>query len=88
MEIVNQVLETTKEELNKDKNETLLETDISNDVNSYTAPQENEANNCLALTVKSEYRIVVFKNILKKSLKISWKIALSIITINFLNTFL
>ncbi|MBR6033409.1 MAG: hypothetical protein IKP28_01465 [Clostridia bacterium] len=50
--------------------------------------KEGEVSNCLALTVKEEYRVVVFKNVLKKSFRVSWKIALSILTINFLNSFL
>ena len=44
--------------------------------------------NCLALTVKEDYHIAVFKNFVKKSARISWKIAISILTMNFLNMFL
>ena len=44
--------------------------------------------NCLALTVKEDYHIVVFKNFFKKSARISWKIAISFLTMNFLNMFL
>lgn len=51
-------------------------------------PITTEVSNCLALTVKKEYKLVVVKNIINKGFKVSWKIALSIITINFLNTFL
>lgn len=43
---------------------------------------------CLALTVRDNYHIVVIKNIFKKSFRVSWKVALSIFTINFLNMFL
>lgn len=44
--------------------------------------------NCLALTVRENYQIVAVKNFFKKSFRISWKIVLSTITINFLNMFL
>ena len=44
--------------------------------------------NCLALTVRKEYRVTIAKNIFNKSFRVSWKIALSIITLNFLNMFL
>lgn len=44
--------------------------------------------NCLALTVRENYHIVVVKNFFKKSFKVTWKIALSFFTINFLNMFL
>lgn len=47
-----------------------------------------QTTNCLALTVVKDYKLTVFKNVFKKSFKITWRIALSIITINFLNTFL
>lgn len=43
---------------------------------------------CLALTVRDNYHIVIVKNIFKKSFRVSWKVALSIFTINFLNMFL
>ena len=57
--------------------------------------EQNKLNNdidtttdCLALTVRENYHIVVVKNFFKKSFRISWKIALSMFTINFLNMFL
>lgn len=56
------------------------ENKINNDIDSTT--------NCLALTVRKNYHIVVVKNFFRKSFRISWKVALSIFTINFLNMFL
>ena len=47
-----------------------------------------QTTNCLALTVVKDYKLTIFKNVFKKSFKITWKITLSIITMNFLNTFL
>ena len=47
-----------------------------------------QTRNCLALTVVKDYKLTVFKNVFKKSFKITWKIALSIIRINLLNRFL
>ncbi len=98
METVNQVLESKQEE-NSITNNELKQEQIDKEIvsNELLDPKteepealekENEVSNCLALTVKEEYRIVVIKNVFKKSFRISWKIALSIITINFLNTFL
>ena len=49
---------------------------------------QEESTNCLALTVREEYKITVVKNIIGKSAKVSWKIALSLLVMNFLNTFL
>lgn len=57
--------------------------------------EQNKLNNdidtttdCLALTVRENYHIVIVKNFFKKSFRISWKVALSMFTINFLNMFL
>lgn len=71
-------LEELKEEINTE----LIDNDINNDNNII------EPTNCLALTVVKEYKLTVVKNVFKKSCKLTWKIALSIITMNFLNTFL
>lgn len=43
---------------------------------------------CLALTVRENYHVVVVKNFFKKGFRVSWKVALSMFTINFLNLFL
>ena len=70
------------EELKEKINTELIDNDINNDNNII------EPTNCLALTVVKEYKLTVIKNIFKKSGRLTWKIALSIITMNFLNTFL
>ncbi len=70
------------EELKEEINDKLIDNDINNDNNII------EPTNCLALTVVKEYKLTVVKNVFKKSFKLTWKIALSIITMNFLNTFL
>lgn len=57
-----------------------IEHDLNNNIDTST--------NCLALTVRENYQIVAVKNLLKKSFRISWKIVLSTVTINFLNMFL
>lgn len=44
--------------------------------------------NCLALAVKEDYHIIVVKNFLRKSFRVSWKVTLSIFAINFLGFFL
>lgn len=52
----------------------------------------NETNlystNCLALTVRKEYRLTIAQNVVKKTKRLSLKIALSMFTLNFLNMFL
>ena len=98
MEIVNQVLECKQEENgiinNELQQEQINEEIVLNELltkkteEPETPAKESEVSNCLALTVKEEYRITVIKNVFKKSFRVSWKIALSILTINFLNSFL
>ena len=92
MEVVNQLLKENNDAKNAvdDVLNEPTNNKLKNNVKTVknTAEAAIETNNCLALTVKEEYRIVVFKNIIKKGLRITWKIALSIITMNFLNTFL
>lgn len=68
------------EELKEEINTELIDIDNENNI--------IEPTNCLALTVVKEYKLTVVKNVFKKSCKLTWKIALSIITMNFLNTFL
>ncbi len=43
--------------------------------------------NCLALTVKKEYRLTVIKNITTKSLIITNKILFAVIVLNIANLF-
>lgn len=88
VEVINQVLECNSEKM--DIQENSIENDEMEEIKETTPKSEiqQENTNCLALTVQKEYKITVVKNIMKKSFRYSWKIALSIITINFLNTFL
>lgn len=67
-------LNTVSSQLDDEKNE------LNNDIDTTT--------NCLALTVRENYHIVVVKNFFRKSFRVSWKVALSMLTINFLNMFL
>ncbi len=43
---------------------------------------------CVALTVREDYKMVVARNVLKKGAKMSWKVALSTLVMHFLNIFL
>lgn len=48
----------------------------------------SEVSNCLALTVQKDYGLSIVKNVVVKTLRSAWKIALSIFTLNFLKFFL
>lgn len=41
--------------------------------------------NCLALTVRKDYNLMIVKNIFTASGRLSWKIVLATVVLNFLN---
>lgn len=49
---------------------------------------DSEVANCLALTVKKDYNLTIVKNVFIRTLKNTWRIALSIFTLNILKFFL
>lgn len=76
-------------------NELLNENPSLNIVSDELSDEKIQLNNnidtttdCLALTVRENYHVVVVKNFFKKGFRVSWKVALSMFTINFLNLFL
>lgn len=84
----------TKFEVKIDHNNSSFYIDTSDDVSNKLS-EDNKLNNnidtktdCLALTVRDNYHMVIVKNLFKKGFRVSWKVALSIFTINFLNMFL
>lgn len=66
-------------------NEEIL--DISKNENEEKSSHTILPSNCLALTVRKEYRLTITKHIFKKSLKLSIRVALSLLSLNFLNLF-
>ena len=64
-----------------------IDSDIQNNIEELNN-NIDDTTNCLALTVRENYHMVVVKNFVRKSIRVSWKVALSIFTINFLNMFL
>ena len=57
------------------------------ETNEETSDEQPEVN-CLALTIKKDYSISIIKNKIKKVVKSSWKVAVSIFVLNFLSSFL
>ena len=67
--------------------------------NSLEAPEEtpNESidiptedantSNCLALTIQKEHRITAIKNVFLRSVRMSWKVAISAITLALIKLF-
>lgn len=83
---MNNLLENNLEsnELNTNIEETSDINLISNSENS----NNTEIANSLALTIKKDYSLTIAKNIFIKTLRSTWKIVLSVFTLNFLKFFL
>ena len=47
-----------------------------------------EESNCLALTIKKDYKVVAAKNIICKTINNLYKVSISLGTISFINFFL
>lgn len=74
--------ETICNNLSEDNNSELNE--FSNKVELNTVDPEVPESNCLALTVRKDYNITIVKNIFTTTGRLSWKIILSTIVLNFL----
>ena len=49
--------------------------------------KDANTSNCLALTIKKEYKLVAIKNVFIHSLKVTWKVIVSTVTLHFLKIF-
>ena len=50
--------------------------------------EDSNTSNCLALTIKKEYKLVAIKNVFIHSLKVTWKVIVSTVTVHLLKLFL
>lgn len=50
-------------------------------------PEDANTSNCLALTIQKEHKLVAVKNVFLHSLKVSWKVVVSAITLHLLKLF-
>ena len=65
-----------------------LKQEEQNDVSEKIEIDDSNMTNCLALTIKEEYKLVKIKNIFIHSLKITWRVMVSTIALNILKIFL
>lgn len=80
---------SSQDNLIDNKDELQVEENASLDnVETSTETENQEVANCLALTVKKDYNLSIVKNVVVKTFRNAWKIALSIFTLNFLKFFL
>lgn len=60
-------------------------TDSNFDNNNISNDTDTPEPNCLALTVRKDYNLVIVKNIFTASGRLSWKIVLATVILNILN---
>lgn len=84
--ITNLDIDKTSDLLNEDI--VLDENETSSDIISQEVSLNNDdipEPNCLALTVKKDYNLTIVKNVFTTTGRLSWKVILATIAINFLN---
>ena len=69
---------------NNTLNEVAMNANVSTNSNTDTSVDIPEPN-CLALTVRKDYNLVIVKNIFTASGRLSWKIVLATVILNILN---
>ena len=89
--ILNNEVNTTEDSNNEvSETEEIVNTETEDEIVS-TADTENsedfEVSNCLALTVKKDYSLSVVKNVVIRTFKGIWKVAISIFTLNIIKFF-
>lgn len=74
---------------NFEKNENIINIEDNESEKNSEESIENKTPevNCLYLTVKKDYSLSIFKNKIKKAIKGSWRVAVSIFVLNFLASF-
>ena len=76
--------------ISEDENTINLETNLeepSSEETEVIKPEEANTSNCLALTIQKEHKLVAVKNVFLHSLKVSWKVVVSAITLHILKLF-
>lgn len=94
----NTTIENVLEENNESLNEAIFSgsnivenialnttTNANLDTNNITNNTDTPEPNCLALTVRKDYNLVIVKNIFTASGRLSWKIVLATVVLNILN---
>lgn len=84
-----------EQDLTEEKNEIQNETIENSPETSDEVPSESidikteDANttNCLALTIQEDHKLVALKNVFLRSIRMSWKVAVSTITLALLKLF-
>lgn len=75
-------------EVESNEIEDMENNNVEQSINNTVEDTADTKTDCLALVVRDSYHMQVVKNIFRKTVRLSFKIALSTFTLNFLNMFL
>ena len=83
--IENNDIEIDKEEISENEN-TTTDSNTSGDetIDTETKTEEIDSVNCLALTIQEEHKLIAVKNVFLRSIKMSWKVVVSAITLTII----
>ena len=91
MEDLKEILEEENKEQEIKSNETEKNSpEASNETPSESVQIKNEdanTTNCLALTIQEDHKLVAFKNVFLRSIRMSWKVVVSAVTLALIKLF-
>ncbi len=91
MEDLKEILEDENKEQEIKSNETEKNSpEASNETPSESVQIKNEdanTTNCLALTIQEDHKLVAFKNVFLRSIRMSWKVVVSAVTLALIKLF-
>lgn len=82
--VVSSIIESN-EQISDNALEVNTNAEISNDSDDINNTTKVPNPNCLALTVRRDYNLTIVKNIFTASGRLSWKVVLATLVLNFLN---
>ena len=91
MEDLKEILEDENKEQEIKSNETEKNSpEASNETPSESVEIKNEdanTTNCLALTIQEDHKLVALKNVFLRSIRMSWKVVVSAVTLALIKLF-
>lgn len=60
----------------------------NNNINIIDEQKNANVTNCLALTIQEDHKLIALKNVFLKTVRMSWKVAITSITLELIRLFL
>lgn len=102
IENIEHTIDTNVENIEITDNNITKNTEVTKSIEEQDSPEISEATssepinidveeanttNCLALTIKKDHKLVAVKNVVLKSIRMSWKVIISTITLGIIKFF-